>query len=50
VRCHFEPVEPLPMDMFVLRYIEHSRSYVLEKKVRMPIVGKSKPLYDGLSK
>lgn len=34
----------MPPDLFVLRYNEHERIYVLERKVRIPVIGTVKDI------
>ncbi|CAK86211.1 unnamed protein product (macronuclear) [Paramecium tetraurelia] len=43
-RCYLQQIQPLPPDLFVLRYNEREKCYVLERKVKIPIIGVQKPI------
>ena len=34
----------MPPDLFVLRYNDREKCYVLERKIKIPIIGTSKPI------
>lgn len=37
-------MQPLPPDLFVLKYNEMEKCYILERKVKIPIIGIQKPI------
>ncbi|CAD8173203.1 unnamed protein product [Paramecium octaurelia] len=43
-RCYLQQIQPLPPDLFILRYNEREKCYVLERKVKIPIIGVQKPI------
>ncbi|CAD8161990.1 unnamed protein product [Paramecium pentaurelia] len=43
-RCYLQQIQPLPPDLFILKYNEREKCYVLERKVKIPIIGVQKPI------